>query len=200
MIATYSILTAATSMPVTLAEAKAEFRIESTDYDSEIERKLAVATFEIEEDCRLQLINATWKMVLDRFPPSDGCGPGEILIEKCPVASITSVVYVATDGTSTTLSASDYRTDLLGFPARIQPAYGLAWPVAREVSNAVTVTFVAGYGADPDSVPAMTKQAILCRARELFEGCDESAFTEQLVTRLKWGDGWRNANDASRHA
>src|SRR5688572_25838809 len=125
-------------MPVTLDEAKSEFRIETTDYDGELERKIAVATLEIEEDCRLQLLNATWKLILDRFPPSDGCGPGEIQIEKCPVSSITSIVYVATDGTSTTLSVSDYRSDLSGFPARITPAYGLAWPVARDVVNAVT--------------------------------------------------------------
>jgi uncharacterized phiE125 gp8 family phage protein len=193
MVGIYQIVTPAASLPVTRSDAKAEFRIETTHYDDEIDRKLAVATEEVEEECRLQLLNATWKLILDRFPESDHCGPGEILIEKCPVASITSVVYVATDGTTTTLATSDYRTDLVGFPARIQPAFGLAWPATRDVSNAVTVTFVAGYGASAISAPARTKQAVLCRARELFEGCDESAFTAQLKTSLKWGDGWRKS-------
>jgi uncharacterized phiE125 gp8 family phage protein len=193
MVGIYQIVTPAASLPVTRSDAKAEFRIETTDYDDEIDRKLAVATEEVEEECRLQLLNATWKLILDRFPASDDCGPGEILIEKCPVSSITSVTYVATDGTLTTLAGANYRTDLAGFPARIQPAFGLAWPATRDVSNAVTVTFVAGYGALATSVPARAKQAVLCRARELFEGCDESAFTTQLKTSLKWGDGWRKS-------
>lgn len=194
----YKLVTAATARPVTVAEAKAELRIiDTTEFDAEITRKLAVAQEEVEEDCRLQLLNATWSLILDRFPPSDCEGPGEILIEKCPVSSISSIVYVATDGTSTTLSASDYRTDLSGFPARITPAYGLAWPVARDVVNAVTVTFVAGYGTSPANVPELAKQLVICRTRELFEGCDEAPFTEQLKTRLKWGDGWRrSAGDA----
>ncbi len=71
MVPIYSLYTPATGLPVTLAEAKAEFRIETTDYDGEIERKLLVATEEIEEECRLQLLNATWKLILDRFPASD---------------------------------------------------------------------------------------------------------------------------------
>ncbi|GAG61279.1 unnamed protein product, partial [marine sediment metagenome] len=44
------------------------------------------------------------------------------------------------------VDTADYRTDIVSEPARINPAHGLVWPSSRDVTNAVYVTFIAGYG------------------------------------------------------
>jgi uncharacterized phiE125 gp8 family phage protein len=67
---------------------------------------------------------------------------------------------VDTDGTTQTLSTSRYQVDAKRRPGRMRPAYGYSWPATRPSTvNAVTVTFVAGYGPAA-SVPESVRQAI----------------------------------------
>jgi hypothetical protein len=78
----------------------------------------------------------------------------EILLPCGPVQSVTSVVYVDTAGVSQTLVVTtDYVVDTSAEPARIYPAYGCSWPSARSQPNAITVTYVAGYGLAGANVP-----------------------------------------------
>lgn len=75
-----------------------------------------------------------------------------IVLPKPPVQSISSIVYVdSVTGTLTTLASANYL--FVGDqPARVTPAYGLAWPIARFQPGAVQIQFVAGYG-DPGVTP-----------------------------------------------
>lgn len=104
-------------------------------------------------------ITQTWDLKLDAFP----CYDEAIWLPKAPAVSVTSVTYTATDGTSTTWSASLYTTDIPTGPlagrARIVPAYAEYYPSTRDVVNAVTVRFVAGYGA-ASTVPQSIKAAM----------------------------------------
>ncbi len=114
----------------------------------------------VESFCRRALLTQTWDYKLDAFPP-DGCA---IELPLSPVSSVTSVSYVDTNGDSQTWSSSLYQTDLPSGPkavrARIQPAYSQYYPVARTQMNAVTVRFVAGYGAAASSVPSSMKSGM----------------------------------------
>jgi uncharacterized phiE125 gp8 family phage protein len=80
-----------------------------------------------------------------------------MVLPKPPIASITSVTYVDTDGATQTWSSALYQTDLpsgpTAEPARILPAYNESYPSTRAQMNAVTVRFVAGYGVDGSYVP-----------------------------------------------
>lgn len=78
-----------------------------------------------------------------------------------PIRSIESIVYLDPDGAQQTLDPSDYRvTGLGGWLTEITPAAGRTWPSTQCVREAVTVTFVSGYGDDADDVPPQLRQAI----------------------------------------
>ena len=74
---------------------------------------------------------------------------------------MTSIQYVDDAGDTQTLSTSLYQVDTKSQPGRIIPAYGESWPTVRsDTLNAVTVNFVAGYGDDPEDVPAGLRHAV----------------------------------------
>jgi uncharacterized phiE125 gp8 family phage protein len=94
---------------------------------------------------------------------------GIIRLPRNPVQSVSSIVYVAADGTTTTHSPTLYQVDTMREPARIAPAFSQVWPVARYTTfNAITVDFIAGYGATLGSVPARAKTAIRLLAAHLY--------------------------------
>lgn len=147
-----SVVTAPAEEPVSLAEAKTHLRVEHDDDDAYISALISAARESAEQYLHRALITQTLKMSLDAFP-------AVIRLPRSPVQSITSIQYVDDAGETQTLDASDYRLDKESIVARIEPAYGETWPTTRPVSNAVTVTFVAGYGA-ASAVPAPVKQAM----------------------------------------
>jgi uncharacterized phiE125 gp8 family phage protein len=114
----------------------------------------------VESFCRRALLTQTWDLKLDGFP----CDGEPIELPLAPVISVTSVTYTDTNGDSQTWSSSLYQTDIPTGPkagrARILPAYSQYYPSTRDVFNAVTVRFVAGYGAAASSVPASLKSGM----------------------------------------
>ncbi len=89
-----------------------------------------------------------------------------------PVQSITSVVYLDTDGVEQTMDAADYTLDLYSTPARLLLAYGATWPAARDTTNSVKVRYATGYSlpdASPIAVlPPLAKAAMLLMVGHLF--------------------------------
>ncbi len=147
------------------------------DYDSLLATLRDRATEAVGKRCKREIQAATWTLTLDSFP-------AEILIDKVPVASITSVAYSDVDGNPQTLvSGTDYQTDLNSNdgPASIKPAYGTTWPTIRsDTYAAVTVTFVAGY-ATAAAVPQTIKHEIAMLTAEWFnnrEGSTSSPIQE----------------------
>ena len=87
-----------------------------------------------------------------------------------PLQSVTSITYVDDAGDTQTLSSSLYQVDTKSQPGRIIPAYGESWPTVRSNTlNAVTVNFVAGYGDDPEDVPAGLRHAVKFLCGHWFE-------------------------------
>ena len=126
----------------------------STPEEDDIRQMIVTAREYAEEYQWSALMTQTWELRMDRFPPN------EITLPKQPPTSVTSVVYNDIDNTSTTLVANtDYTVDANSVPGRIVPAYTKSWPSTRGHINDVTVTFVAGYGAET-AVPQRIKHAI----------------------------------------
>lgn len=111
---------------------------------------------------RRALVTQTWDLKLERFPG------WEMTIPLPTLQSVTSISYVDTNGATQTMSAADYLVDSSGEPGRIAPAFGLVWPVTRWQMNAVTVRFVAGYGA-ASAIPSGIKNWMLMRIKTLWE-------------------------------
>ena len=135
------------------------------DYDALLMTLRDRATEAVGKRCKRELQAATWTLTLDSFP-------AEILIDKVPVASITSIAYTDSDGDAQTVTAvTGYQTDLntLDGPASIKPAYGITWPATRsDTYGAVVVTFIAGY-ATAAAVPETIRHEIAMLTAEWFK-------------------------------
>jgi uncharacterized phiE125 gp8 family phage protein len=164
-----SLVTGPSVEPVTLAEAKVHLRQDVADEDALITTLITAARQWTETFTHRALITQTWDLKLDDFP----CDDADLELPLAPVASVTSISYVDTTGATQTWSASSYQTDLPTGPqaqrGRIAPAYAQYYPVPRSQLNAVTVRFVAGYGATGATVPESIRAAIKLMVGHWFE-------------------------------
>lgn len=155
---------------LTTAEAKLHCRIDHTTDDTLIDAFIAAATSWCEEFCGRQFVNATYQMKLDNFPPYQDTQEKYITLYYPPVSSITSITYVDSAGTTQTWDSSLYQTDIKSAPPRIAPAYLETWPSdSRTQFGAVTVTYIAGYGAAAANVPDGIKVAVRMLVAHLYE-------------------------------
>jgi len=148
--------TAATTLPVSVIEARKHLRVDLDDDDVEIYNLIARATEYAESYTGRVFTDAVWTRYIDNG------WPGVIVVDRRPLVSIDTVKYIDTTGSQQTLAASQYRTDLIA--GRITPAYGVSWPSVRSITNTIEVAYTAGYGttASPVGVvPEDIKHAIL---------------------------------------
>lgn len=172
--------TAPVNDPVTLAEVKQHLRVDFTDEDARITDFIKAATQRLDgRDGALGrcLITQTWKLTLDTFN-------SEIPIPLPPCQSIDAITYVDPDGITRTLASTEYQAFALGTidGAMLRPSYGKSWPTIRNVPEAVTITFTAGFGDDPEDIPEPIRTAIKMRAGHLYEN-RESVTTSDGYTR-----------------
>lgn len=160
-----ALFAAADGEPVTLDEAKAHLRVDLDDEDEFIVGCIAAARSHLEGICGRSFVSQTWDYTLDSDWPcvlNVDTSRYEQVIElpRAPLVSVTSITYVDTTGATQTLASNQYVVDGAGTIGRIYPAYAVTWPSVREQNRAITVRFVAGYGAAV-SVPEGIKQALL---------------------------------------
>ncbi len=150
--------------PVTLAEAKEHIHpgLADASQDVYITKLIIGARQSAEFTTHRQIITATLLLTMDRFPDV-------IRLPAPPAQSVTTVSYVDTDGdTQTLVEDTDYQVELDSEPGRIAPFFNTDWPTTREQMGAVTVKWVAGYGAAAD-VPEGLKNAINYVIAQRFE-------------------------------
>jgi uncharacterized phiE125 gp8 family phage protein len=165
---------APSSKPVTLAEVKRHARVDTNEDNTLLSRLIDAATAHIDGPYGIGVCMATqtWEWKLDRFPI-------EFRIPLYPVQSVGSIEYVDENGSTQTLASSVYRVDTHSNPARITLSWNQSWPSTRLVSNAVTVTFDAGYS----SVPEDLRQAVLMLVSHWYEN-RETANIGNIVNRM----------------
>lgn len=153
--------TAADGLALELGVVKAHLRVDHTTEDALIEALIGTATEWVETFTARALLTQTWDALYDR-------APAVLLLPKSPVASVTHVKYIDTNGTQTTWSSAEYQVDIASEPARIVPAYGYTWPAVRPQMHPWEVRYVCGYGA-PDDIPMGIRQAMLLIIGHWFE-------------------------------
>ncbi len=182
-------IAAPVEQPVSVAEARAHCRADSTD-DALLAALIDTAAEQAEHILGRALVTQTWQIALDAFPA------GAILLRMPPVQGIASVRYFNAAGDDTTLppeayvldAESDLRTYLL-------PAEGTSWPATAAVPNAVLVSFVCGW-PDAASVPAPIKAWMLLQIGALYRNREAFAvgtpvaelpvgFTDRLLDRYR---------------
>ncbi|HSH86886.1 MAG TPA: head-tail connector protein [Methylophilus sp.] len=173
----YQTITPPSDEPVTLAQAKAQCRVDSAEEDDFIESLIQPARELAEHRTGRALMTQTLEWAI---PDLAG---DKIPFPVSPVQSIESIKYIDSNGVEQTLSPSVYALDKTGQGKHyLRLKNGQSWPSANTQFDAVKVTFVAGYG-DAAAVPAAIKQWILM-AVSFFYKHRETASDESVVTEL----------------
>lgn len=171
------VITAPTEEPISLEQAKAHLRVDTTDQDDLIESLITAARERVEDETGRALVTQTLEIALDYFvaPPDlrfvtyPYITPAKaILLPRPPLQSLKRITYIDGDGNETLLHdevgspelISDLVVDTYSEPGRLVPASGGNWPSVQDRANAVIIRYTAGYG-DADSVPKPIVQAIL---------------------------------------
>lgn len=171
--------------PISLATAKLHLRVDSSDDDALINALIATARRQAEQETRRYLITQTLERTLDAFP----CA-----LILPPLQSVSSIKYLDAAGVLQTLAAEQYVVDALSAPARISRAESVDWPTTRAQHNAVTIRFVAGYGAAA-AVPETIKQWMLLQIGHWYANREASSqkleplpFVDSLLndSRVDW--------------
>ena len=174
--------------PITLAEAKAHCRVDTSADDTLIQGYITTAREWVEDYIDRALVTQQLVMKLDTFP-------GEIELPRPPMiasgtATAVTITYVTGEaGGTATLSASEYRVDRDSTPGVIRTLYAGSWPSHLLDQNSVTVSWWAGYG-DAASVPQRVKSAILMCVHELYEKRGDGqmpAAAMRLLDSVSWG-------------
>lgn len=147
------LITAPTTEPISLTEAKSQCHVDGTDEDTLLTMFIVAARRAAEQRTGRALINQTWELALDEWGD-------EIALAYPPVSSITSVKYLDTAGVEQTLSNTVYALDTYGMEHVLRLAYNQSWPSVRETENTIKIRYVAGYGTASD-VPADIKAWML---------------------------------------
>lgn len=179
------LITRATSEPVTLAEVKTHMRVTDDDSDKFIIPLITQAREILESLSGICFLNQTWSMTMDDWGPRidepwwEGTRQGyigdlsgsitSVEIVKYPLNSVTSVTVYDGAGNATVADLSVvFDIDTESKRGRISLKQGQTWPVALRRTNAITIVYVAGYGASPDDVPQPLKLAINSLVAFLF--------------------------------
>jgi uncharacterized phiE125 gp8 family phage protein len=155
------VITAPTTEPITLAEAKANLRVVGTDDDADITRMIRAARQMAEERINRALMPQVLAFGEDGF-----CGP--LRVPRPPLRTLDSLTYIDTDGAAQVLAGSAYLVDTFADPPTISAAPGTSWPATRAQSGAVVVQYQAGY-ADAASVPEPIRQWMFLAINAFYE-------------------------------
>lgn len=173
-----SLATAPAEEPLTTAEAKLHLRVDGSDDDALIARLVAAARRSAEHETKRALVTQTWDWTLDGFPRW-------FEVPKPPLQSVDEITYLDDAGAEQTLPTSVYRVDAAREPGRITLGYGQTWPSTYPVASAVTVRFVAGYGAAA-AVPEDIKAAMLLTIAHWYRN-REAVNVGNIVTEMPMG-------------
>lgn len=159
------LVTAAQTEPVSIDEIKEHLCIETNDYDSQLSGLIQEGRRYVEQHTGRALITQTWNLKLDAFQD-------KILVPYPPLQSISSITYQDLDNATQTLASTIYIVDTSEEPARLNEAYGEAYPSTYPDLNSVTIQFVAGYGDYPEDIPERFKRAIKLYVSWMFDDSD----------------------------
>ena len=155
------VITKPTVEPVSLEQAKAHLRVDTTDQDDLIEALITAARQRIEDETGRALITQTLEIAMDYFvePPDlrfvtlPYITPAKaIALPRPPLQSLKRISYYDGDGNEVMLHdevgsptvISDLVVDTYSQPGRLVPASGGSWPATQDRANAVVIRYVAG--------------------------------------------------------
>lgn len=161
--------------PVSLAEAKAQARVENAADDNLIAGLITAARQWVEDYTRRALIAQDWDLWLDDWPCGarrawwDGAREGvdvqaelarALVLPKAPLITVACVRVYDESDQAVVFASDGYVVDTARVPGRIVLRHGASWPVSTRAANGIQVSFTAGYGAAAGNVPEAVRTAI----------------------------------------
>ncbi len=176
------VITPPTAAMVNLDEAKAHLRVDDNNSDAIITSLVAAATDFVERETRQVFLSRTLNLMMDQFPNRRRAGGHErMIVLPCPpLQSVSQIAYVDSSGNVQTFPTSAYTVDSASKPGRIVLNSGWEWPETTSNANAVSITFVAGYGSASANVPDLVKAAVKLLVGAWFE--NREAVTGKVMT------------------
>jgi len=169
---TYQLYTRATTLPITLSDAKAHLRVTHSSHDDLITDLIWGGVNAFEKRANVCLSAQKWKAFLTK-PYS------EIQLWKYPITGITIIQYYDSDNTLTTLSSGDYFSNVDSGSSAYDPRPCVITitdtPSTYVRDDAMIITFTAGYTLIDYDV----KQAILAWVYRIYENPNDPV-TERL--------------------
>jgi len=180
---TYRIAAAATTLPVSLTDAKTHLRITHSSHDDLITNLIWGATKQFEKRANVCLSAQTWRAFMDK-------GYEFIELWKYPITGISLIQYYDSDNAIQTLSTDDYFSNTdhgsVGYTSRPVVITVTDIPSTYVRDNAFIITFVAGYSIIDYDV----QQALLSWVYRKYEDPNDAvtekiSFFDNVVTDLR---------------
>lgn len=153
--------------PVELVESKSDLRVQHTAEDTLIEGLIAAATDFMDVPngaINKALITQTWSLSV-RCPYRDY----RIHLPITPAQSIESITYYDSNNAQQSLDPADFYLHGDEEWAYIEPRPDITWPSVYNRLDAITITFLAGFGDDSTAVPNSIRQAIRLLVAHWYE-------------------------------
>lgn len=173
-------ITAPSASPISLAEAKAQMRVDGSEEDAIIQRLIdaAVAFVDVQGALGFAMITQTWGQWI-------APNPSTVSLLLGPVQSVSAIKYYDVDGVLQTATLADF--NIFGTPNRITitPKTGKAWPTTQTRDDAIKIEYVVGYGSTAASVPQTVRHALMMLVAHWYENRETSA--EKSMTEVPYG-------------
>jgi len=173
-------VSAPAALPISVAEAKAQMRVEGNDDDTIIERLVnaAVAFVDVQGVLGRAMITQTWG---EWIAPN----PSTVMLSLGPVQSVSAIKYYDVDGVLQTATLADF--NVFGTPNRITitPKTGKAWPTTQTRDDAIKIEYVIGYGNAASDVPQTVRHALLMLVAHWYENRETTQ--EKQMQDLPYG-------------
>ena len=149
----YTVDTAAATVLITTADAKAFLKVDISDDDTLIDNLVSAATESAQEYTNRFFIDTTLLQYGTKFSDLT-----ELL--KSPVDSITHIKYYDSDNAQQTLSSSVYSLIPAIEPSLISLKVSKSYPAVADRTDAVECKYVVGYGTASTDVPNAIIEAV----------------------------------------
>lgn len=176
-----SLAIAPTVEPVTLEEVKLHLRVGGTAEDNRLTDLAIGARQWVERQTDLALLTQSWDWTFATWPSDLYRLEAGLRLPIRPVSAVTSITYLDQSLVTQTLATTVYLlqapsgADPAAGPASIALKFGQVLPPALVQAGAITIRFVAGFGATAATVPADLRLAILQRCAMVYDGVTDQA-------------------------
>jgi uncharacterized phiE125 gp8 family phage protein len=147
--------------PVTLAEMKAYLRVDDDAEDELLTGLIKAARLMVEAASRRILVEQRWRVTLDCWPQA-----GVVMLPLSPLIAVESIKVLDAAGTAAEIAPDAIDADAVSDPPCIVVS---APPQPGRARGGIIIELRAGYGSDPDTVPATLRLAVKILVARWFE-------------------------------